>query len=267
MGITRNSDPKNGKLITNFKNGKVMLEAEFKDGKKHGPFTLSYESGQKMLSGNWSEGMPEGKTTTWYENGQIKQEIELLKGLPHGTWRSWHENGQPKEEGSYLFGDRIGLWREWDSQGILLKDEVYGGQKRIQSLWLSDDQYPINSKFFLRRFFRHPFFLRLLFFTGAYMSICSVLLYFAESSANPQVTSFLDAVRWVTSTIPFIGRAMIQPATTSGMVVAIVGHFCGFFAFCFWAALVGWSLFSQSAIKIALTQAERRTVTDQNLDS
>lgn len=267
MGITRNSDPKNGKLITKFKSGKVMLEAEFKDGKKHGPFTLCYENGQKMIAGSWNEGLPEGKTKTWYENGQIKQEIELLKGLPHGTWKSWYENGSPKEEGAYLLGERIGIWREWDDQGALIRDEIYGGEKRSQKLWLTDDRYPVSSKALFKKFVGHPFFLRLLIFTLAYMSICSILFYFAETGANAQVSSFLDAVRWITSTIPFIGSAVIQPVTGIGMAVAIVGHICGFFAFCFWAALVGWSLFSQSAIRVTMAQTERRTVNNNDQSS
>ena len=238
----RTSEFKEGKLVTKYNDEKIMLEAEFKNGVRSGPFTIWYENGQLMLKGQFKEGYPEGKTTTWYENGNVRQEVEVLDGFLHGYSKSWHENAQLMEEGHYLFGNKIGVWRQWDQKGSLLSDSIHDGAETFQKT-LSTRSDDFSS--FSPKLIDHPYFKPLALFTLLYMLLSSILFYSFESGMNVHIATFWDALKWVTSTIPVFGKVEFKPISTGGLIIASLAHLCGFFAFCFWLALLGWAFFSR----------------------
>lgn len=242
--MTERLDPKDGTLKSNYKSGSVMLEAQFSEGEKHGPFVLRYESGQKMLEGNWERGLPDGMTTTWFANGKTRQQVEFLQGLPHGTWKTWDESGRLREEKEYLLGNAVGKWREWNENGDLVRDEFNGTT--------TTNIFPNQN--FIRRIFKHPYFLRIAVITLIHFSLSVSLFYLVEGGKNSQVTTFSDAIFWFFSTIPFLGRVHIQPVTGLGYGVVIISHFASFFLFCVWTALIGWSIFAQGAYRAALAE-------------
>lgn len=237
-------DPKNGTLKSNYKNGTVMLDAQFSEGEKHGLFILRYENGQKMLEGHWERGLPDGVTTTWFVNGQTKRQVEFQQGVPHGIWKTWDENGKLREEKEYVLGSAVGNWREWNEDGALIRDDFYGTA--------SINVFPKQN--FISRILKHPYFIKIVAITLVHFSLSVSLFYLVEGGKNTQVTNFSEAIFWFFSTIPFLGRIHIQPVTGLGYGIGIISHLISFFLFCVWTALVGWSIFAQSAYRTALEE-------------
>ena len=72
--------PFTGKVLSKYENGRIKLEATFKDGQPEGKATAWHENGQKAREGTFKDGKEDGKGTKWYENGQMKSEITYKDG-------------------------------------------------------------------------------------------------------------------------------------------------------------------------------------------
>ena len=69
-----------------------------------------------------------------------------------------------------------------------------------------------------------------------YLLACSSLFFYFESGVNAHIAHFFDAVAWIVATLPFIGRAVPDPVSLGGFVVAVIAHFCGLIILSFWTA-------------------------------
>ena len=65
-------------------NGKLKIEAHYKNGQKEGVETGWYESGEKNYEVNYINGKREGLQTFWYESGQKRFESNFKNGEPFG---------------------------------------------------------------------------------------------------------------------------------------------------------------------------------------
>jgi antitoxin component YwqK of YwqJK toxin-antitoxin module len=86
-----------GIAFTEYPNGKIETEIEYKDGSKH------------------------GFDREWYEDGTLEHEYRIKNGLAHGISIEWNKNGGKKFEGLYENGVVI-YELEWDNTGKLVKE-------------------------------------------------------------------------------------------------------------------------------------------------
>ena len=88
----------NGLAYSNFTNGQLSYEGNYKDGKRNGLCIWWHENGQKKSERNYYFGIAkETPRNDWYENGQKKQErLEMDNDINIET--TWHENGQKSRE-------------------------------------------------------------------------------------------------------------------------------------------------------------------------
>lgn len=98
---------------------------------------------------------------------------------------------------------------------------------------------------FLSRIVRRPIFPWMIGATILYVVLAAIGFYLAEGNTNPKVMSVGDALLWVASSIPFVGRLSAEPVTFAGTIVAIVSHMIGFLLFCLWIAVLGVAFFGE----------------------
>jgi uncharacterized protein len=75
------------------------------------PFTgeiVSYRNGKIELEGNVKDGLKEGLWIYYYPNGQKKMEGIYKDGLKEGTWTYWQENGMQENLEKYKLGTKLG---------------------------------------------------------------------------------------------------------------------------------------------------------------
>ncbi len=89
---------------------------------KEGQFRSQYENGQLKDERNWKDGKPDGLWKDWHENGQLKMECDYKDGSRQGIYKAWYEDGQIKEEKTYVNGEADGLYRQWYKNGQLSQE-------------------------------------------------------------------------------------------------------------------------------------------------
>ncbi len=191
---------------------------------------------------------PHGKTTTWFDNGQIRQIAEFRNGIQHGYWQEWYENGGKKEDGQYINGNKVGVWKRWDTSGRLIEDSiVHEADLNLRML----STHSADHSFTFTPIWLHPYFKPLILFTIGYILLAAILFYLFEFGVNTEIANLGDSLKWATSTIPLLGQIHFKPISNGGLIVAGFAHLCGFFAFCFWLALLGWTFFSKHYEKMS----------------
>jgi len=79
------------------KDGKLCMECEWKDGKRH------------------------GTEKRWYANGNLRMQFEWLNGEQHGIEQRRDEDNNLRTQREYAFGDRHGFEKHWDETGKLVE--------------------------------------------------------------------------------------------------------------------------------------------------
>ncbi|MFH1037649.1 MAG: hypothetical protein V1789_03135 [PVC group bacterium] len=129
-----------------YRNGRKMMEGEFRDGDRVGEWSYWYNNGIREKKGSFDEyGRRTGFWKFWYKNGldwkegwyeagvengpwtyryddrdgQNRQEGRYARGKPDGPWTYWYENGRKRREGEYRNGWENGRWRSWYEDGRL----------------------------------------------------------------------------------------------------------------------------------------------------
>jgi len=95
LGVALAADPpKDGVYVEKWPDGKLKLEAHYKDGKLHGLMRRWHENGQLAAQEEYENGKWEGRRAAWWDNGQVQFDWQYHEGkLKEGTWKSFHKNG------------------------------------------------------------------------------------------------------------------------------------------------------------------------------
>ena len=96
--------PVNGIVYSEYENGQLRFETNFKDGEKHGLQRNWHVNGQLEAETNFKDGKQDGMQKVWHENGQLKSETNYKDGKEDGLVREWYENGQVLYEKKYNDG-------------------------------------------------------------------------------------------------------------------------------------------------------------------
>ena len=110
-----NGNIQHGKCMYWNKEGKIVKDYNYKNGKLDGNFADYYLSGAKRAKGKMKFDMMIGKWTFWYHNNKKEVECDLELGTPTGVAKIWHDNGTLKQEVQI---DPVKKVYDWDSHKI-----------------------------------------------------------------------------------------------------------------------------------------------------
>lgn len=82
----RHQGRKDGVFVRRFPSGRIMTEAQYRDGVKHGPHTA------------------------WFRDGRLAARWHFEAGRPHGRVEVWHRRAGKAIFGEYLEGAKTGEW-------------------------------------------------------------------------------------------------------------------------------------------------------------
>ena len=113
-----------------YKDGKLNIEYETKNGKKDGFYRKYYENGQLEIETNYKNGERDGLYKEYYESGKIRSEFCYIENEKYGLCKRYYENGKLEDEGSYKEGKKYGFYRSYYENGQINCDEIYKDGKR-----------------------------------------------------------------------------------------------------------------------------------------
>ena len=108
-----------------FKNGKVLSEATFKDGNQVGVQKDYYEDGKIKAELPYKNDVIEGIMKEYYPNGKLKSNISMKNGKRDGLEKIYYENGKLKYELNYKNGTPYGNMKLYDENGNFVADAPY----------------------------------------------------------------------------------------------------------------------------------------------
>lgn len=92
---------KEGLRTTNYPDGKVHTEVNYKNGKKHGVSTSYFNNGHKQLEMTYVNGERNGVSKKYYENGEIYAETPYENDQISGIRKIYYSDGNLKAETPY----------------------------------------------------------------------------------------------------------------------------------------------------------------------
>ena len=90
--------PFDGKAVTHYPNGKLMYEAEYKNGKQHGEIKSFFKDGAKQSEGAMENGVFHGKVIHYHPNGKMQSHYVYSKGIATSR-KNWDETGKAVDRG------------------------------------------------------------------------------------------------------------------------------------------------------------------------
>jgi antitoxin component YwqK of YwqJK toxin-antitoxin module len=114
-------EPFTGVKFTEFPDGSLRSESEYRDGLR------------------W------GKSREWHKNGTLVSEAEFFRDVLHGVAREWSPAGRPESEIVCEYGITLHE-REWDDEGNLVKEhKIQEGSRDHQRLLSLKKAYDAES--------------------------------------------------------------------------------------------------------------------------
>lgn len=154
--VQKGTDIREGVAVTYHPNGKVAVEAPYKNGKLDGVFRSYYENGNPWQTIGYREGVEHGISTDYYENGMKKlrevykdgvldgmseqyserglvwRAIPYVDGHIHGVAKVYDELGALKEEMTFQYGMRNGPYRRYN-KGIKVLEAVFEKNRCVKN--------------------------------------------------------------------------------------------------------------------------------------
>lgn len=141
-----------GRWVFFWDNGKIRLEGNFRDGRKHGYFKSYDRNGDLLTVEKYDNGIKQVDAaevatldlrTDYYPDGTIKTVAGYRNGKPEGIRREYDKNGAIKA--AFIFSDGIltgegiidermkkdGPWKEYYPNGALMAEGNYSNDKRV----------------------------------------------------------------------------------------------------------------------------------------
>ena len=103
-----------------FREGKLIEEADYVNGKLHGLRRIWSACGVLLAEGEYRDGKPNGKCHVWSEDGRLSIASEYVNGKLNGHYESCWPDGKIKESGTYVGGRRI-KYQWFDDKGNLVQ--------------------------------------------------------------------------------------------------------------------------------------------------
>ena len=106
-------------------NGKLAVEAPYKDGKLDGVFRSYFENGKVWQTIGYRAGIEEGISTTYFENGLKKSKEVYKNGILDGLTEEWDDRGKLRRKLPYVRGHIHGVAKVFDDLGGLKEEMTF----------------------------------------------------------------------------------------------------------------------------------------------
>ena len=120
--VLKGTDVREGVSLTYHPNGKLAVEAPYKNGKLNGVFRSYDEKGNLRETIGYKDGEEEGFSILYYENGKKKSSESYRRGTLNGKSEDWYENGKIRRQIPYENGQIHGVVKIYDEMGLLMED-------------------------------------------------------------------------------------------------------------------------------------------------
>ena len=125
---------KDGYYKEYYKDGKIKVEATYKNGIIEGEYNTFYKTGQLETQVSYRNGGErEGEYKEWYKNGQLIVQTSYRNDEREGEEKKWYENGRMRLKRTYKKGIIYGEVTEWSENGKIIKKLVYNDKGELMS--------------------------------------------------------------------------------------------------------------------------------------
>jgi antitoxin component YwqK of YwqJK toxin-antitoxin module len=106
-----------------FKDGKLRVKLQYKNGKKQGKGSKYYSTGTEQARIFYKDGKKHGKSIWFYKNGKPYRITQYVNGVIHGDRKKYYQNGQLMSVLPYKNGEaRYEKLKEYTNKGVLITD-------------------------------------------------------------------------------------------------------------------------------------------------
>ena len=123
--VQKGTDIREGVAVSYHPNGKVAIEAPYKDGKLDGVFRSYYENGKRWQTIGYRAGIEHGISTDYYDNGMKKLREVYKDGVLDGMSEEYNERGLVWRKIPYVAGRIHGVARVYDELGVLKEEMTF----------------------------------------------------------------------------------------------------------------------------------------------
>lgn len=109
--------------------GRLVVQAHYKNGIIHGQELKFWRNGKKMEEKNWIDGKQEGLWAQWFENGNSKLKTRMINDKRSGLYYAYYKTGKYYIKGRYKDNLRIGPWSYFDKDGAVTRATEYTNGK------------------------------------------------------------------------------------------------------------------------------------------
>ena len=120
--VLKGTDVREGVSLTYHPNGKLAVEAPYKNGKLDGIFRSYDEKGNVIETIGYKNGEEEGYSIRYHENGKKKNREKYHQGVLNGISEDWDENGKLRRQIPYEDGQIHGLVKIYNEMGQIEED-------------------------------------------------------------------------------------------------------------------------------------------------
>jgi len=120
--VLKGTDVREGVALSYHPNGKLAVEAPYKNGKLDGVFRSYDENGNLHESIGYLDGEEEGYSILYYSNGKKKSRETYSRGILNGVSEEWDEKGKLRRQIPFENGQIHGLVKFYDEMGLISED-------------------------------------------------------------------------------------------------------------------------------------------------
>ncbi len=120
-----------GTVITHHKNGQIIRQSQYKNGKEHGESMFYKADGSKDFRAYFEHGKEHGKSTFWRKNGNKQFESTHTNGVLNGPSTWYFSSGEKLKQYNYKNNQLDGESIWWDKKGGVIKKQHFKNGKLI----------------------------------------------------------------------------------------------------------------------------------------
>lgn len=120
--VKKGTDIREGVALSYHPNGKLAVEAPYRNGKLDGVLRSYDENGKLRETVGYLDGEEEGFSIVYFENGRRKSRETYRRGVLNGVSETWDEKGKLRRQIPYENGQVHGVVKFYDEMGNIQED-------------------------------------------------------------------------------------------------------------------------------------------------
>ena len=113
---------------------KQIKQETYSAGLLNGPYWIKTKEGSLVEEGGFANGKLDGLKTTYYDTGTVRQRINYIADVLEGDFQVFYISGMPKIEGNYIEGKENLIWKTYQEDGVLEQITHYSYGNRVKEI-------------------------------------------------------------------------------------------------------------------------------------